>query len=338
MNVFQSQRKFISYLLAFFSCLFCSCLLASSKVYSDWYQHSSTVFGTSLSIELWLEDADLAQKIIQQTESEMWRIHHLLSPYEEESELSQVNLYAHEKPKKISQELVDLLAASLFFSRLSEGAFDISFSSVGSLYNYREGQKPSQEQIDGLKASINYRLINLDRVNRTVQLNHPSMKIDLGGIAKGYAMDKAVELLVDFGVKHATVSAGGDMRVLGDKRGRPWLIGIKNPRQEATAVRLPLESVAVSTSGDYERFFIEDATGERVHHILDPATGRSAAALSSATVIGERGFDTDPLSTTVFVLGIEKGLELINSIPEFDAVLIDTTGRVHYSQGLIAPD
>jgi thiamine biosynthesis lipoprotein len=135
---------------------------------------------------------------------------------------------------------------------------------------------------------------------------------------------------------HASLSAGGDSRVLGDKRGRPWLVGIKNPRADAVAISLPLDNVAVSTSGDYERYFIADS-GERVHHIINPRTGKSTSGVNSVTIIGPQGFDTDPLSTSVFVMGPEKGLALINKLPGFDAVIITSQGKVLYSQGLENP-
>jgi len=139
-----------------------------------------------------------------------------------------------------------------------------------------------------------------------------------------------------FGIQHATISAGGDSRVIGDRRGRPWIIGVKDPRvEDKMALLLPLTDVAVSTSGDYERFFLEGET--RVHHILNPATGQSAAGIMSVTVLGDNALDTDPLSTTVFVLGVEKGLLLLNRLSGFDGVIIDKSGKIYYSAGLSPP-
>lgn len=306
--------------------------------WSDWYSYQSEVFGTSFELQLWADNQQAADGAMQLVEAEMWRIHHLLSPYESESELSFVNGSAGIGPVDISAELSGLLATTLYYSELTEGAFDPSFASVGWYYDYKNGEKPDQELIDAMRPAINYRLIMLDTETHRVDLQHKNMKLDLGGSAKGYAMDRAAEILRSLGIEHATVSAGGDMRVLGDKRGRPWVVGIRNPRQEQTAIRLPLENVAVSTSGDYERFFIDTDTGDRIHHILDPSTGQSADKLASVTVIGERGIDTDPLSTSIFVLGAVKGLALINSMSGFDAILIDSAGRVHFSQGLSEPE
>ncbi len=308
---------------------------------ADWFEHESQVFGTNFTLKLWAEEQEEAGNAITSVLKEMWRLHHMLSPYESDSELSVINLRAFSEPVPVSPEMFALLDRSLYYSKSTDGAFDPSFSSLGQYYDYQRGQKPnmrlSEEQIIEAKEAIDFRLITLDRRNQTVQLGDPRMNLDLGGIAKGYAMDRAADILGSMGIQHASVSAGGDMRILGDKRNQPWIIGIKNPRQETTAIRLPLDNIAVSTSGDYERFFIDENTGDRIHHILDPETGKSAAKLASVTVLGEKGLDTDPLSTAVFVLGVDKGLALINSMPEYDSILIDTTGKVHFSHGLIAP-
>jgi len=162
------------------------------------------------------------------------------------------------------------------------------------------------------------------------------MRIDLGGIAKGYAVDQSIVLLKGLGIKHAMVSAGGDSRLLGDKHGRDWLVGIRHPRKEqVAAIKLPLADIAVSTSGDYERFFISD--GIRHHHIINPKTGDSARELMSVTIIGPKGVMTDALSTTVFVLGVSKGLSLIESLPDYSAIIIDAQFKTHYSSDLMEP-
>ena len=149
-------------------------------------------------------------------------------------------------------------------------------------------------------------------------------------------MDRAIELLRDCGIFRAMVSAGGDSRIIGDRDGREWIIGIQHPRDPSgIALRLPLSDTAVSTSGDYERFFIEN--GERVHHIINPTTGRSARESWSATVIGPDAMTTDALSTTIFILGAVEGLALIESLAGIDAIVIDRNGKVHYSSGFQDP-
>ncbi|MDX1697544.1 MAG: FAD:protein FMN transferase, partial [Thiohalobacterales bacterium] len=172
----------------------------------------------------------------------------------------------------------------------------------------------------------------LDEADSSVRFLHAGVRIDLGGIAKGYAVDRGIALLADAGIKAGLVSAGGDTRVLGKRWERPWQVGIRNPREEGIVSMIPLEDAAISTSGDYERYFEQD--GVRYHHILNPGTGDSARALHSVSVIGKEATATDALSTSVFVMGVEKGLALINRIPDTEVIIIDNKGLLHYSDGL----
>lgn len=317
-------------------------LLFSFESYAEWRSDEQSIMGTEVNITAWHKDDDVLSRVLIDVMAEMRRIDAALSPFKLQSELSLVNLNSAMSPYAISAELAFLIDKSLYYGNLSDGAFDITFASIGRYYNYRNKVQPKVKLRDALLSAINYQHVKLNKVKQTLFFSHPHVYIDLGGIAKGYAVDRAAQILYDAGVKYATVSAGGDSRVIGDKRGRPWIIGIKNPRQQpgdpSSIIRLPLANVAVSTSGDYERFFIDEATGERVHHILNPKTGSSATGVVSVTVIGDLGVDTDPLSTTVFVLGVEKGLALINKLPGFDCVIIDGHGRAHYSDGLIDPN
>ncbi len=321
--------------------LICALVLVSQLSQAKWHGDAQDIMGTNISVTLWLEDDKKAEQAITAVMAEMRRIDEHFSPYIETSELYRVNQLAPnasaKNPLVISPELTAIIEKSNHYSELSGGAFDITFASIGRYYDYRKKLTPSEQQREALLPAINYRFIHLDAKNNTVWFEHPKVYIDLGGIAKGYAVDKAMAIVQSFGVKHASITAGGDSRVIGDKFGRPWLIGIKNPRADAVAITLPLEDVAVSTSGDYERYFIDDK-GERVHHIINPRTGKSTNGVNSVTIIGPQGFDTDPLSTTVFVLGAEKGLALINSLPGFDAVIINSNGKVSYSKGLMPPE
>lgn len=298
--------------------------------------------GTNISITFWHEDSQVADGLLVQGMAEMRRLNQTLSPWIEQSELARVNRLAAEKPQAVSNELIFLVDKSLYFSQVSKGAFDITFASVGWYYDYREEKQPSDKERNALLPAINYRWLDVNRSQQTIAFKHKNVRIDLGGIAKGYAVDRVAAQLLKAGVKHATISAGGDSRILGDKRGRPWMVGIKNPRNGGkegndTAIVLPLENTAISTSGDYERYFIDSETGERIHHIINPKTGKSAQGVVSVTILGPSGSDTDPMSTTVFVLGVEKGLALVNRFPDFDAVIIDSVGKVHYSNGLAPP-
>ncbi|MFW2373411.1 MAG: FAD:protein FMN transferase, partial [Gammaproteobacteria bacterium] len=268
---------------------------------------------------------------------EMERINGLMSPYLPDSELALINRDAASKALVISEELFDLIKTAIKFSELSDGAFDITFASAGFLYDYRNKQRPSQSKIDQILPAINYRHIKLNDKDQSIYFSREGVKIDLGGIAKGYAVDNTIEILKACGVSNGMVSAGGDSRILGDRNGWPWMLGVRHPRQkDKVVVKLPLSDTAVSTSGDYERFFIED--GVRYHHIISPNTGRSVTKTWSATVIGDKAVETDALSTTLFVMDTKDGLALINKLKNVDAIIIDASGVMHYSSGLMPPD
>jgi len=272
---------------------------------------------------------------VQAIMDEMHRIDALMSPFKPDSELSRINREAAQKPIAISQEMFDLISRSLEFSKLSGGAFDITFSSVGYLYDYRGHIKPSDAEIAKALPGVNYRHLQLDRKRRSIHFARSGVRIDLGGIAKGYAVDNCIALLKKRGISNAIVTAGGDSRLLGDRRGRPWNVGIRDPRRSDDVVTvLPLVDVAISTSGDYERYFEED--GVRHHHIINPKTGKSASGVRSVTVIGPDGVTTEGLTKSVFVRGLEEGMRLIESIPNVDAIVIDATGNMFYSSRLRA--
>ncbi len=291
--------------------------------------------GTRISVELFHADAAVARQSIDAVIGEMRRIDAIMSPYIESSELAEINRGAYDHDVKTSHELYSLIQRSNEFSDLSRGAFDITFASVGFLYDYRQGKRPDQSQVRAATGLINYRNLLMNDEARTIRFSRPGVRIDLGGIAKGYAVDRCIRLLQHLGVRNALVTAGGDSRMIGDRWGRPWTIGVRDPRRQDQVVALiPLMDVAVSTSGDYERYFEED--GVRYHHIIDPQSGDSARALRSVTVIGPDATTTDALSTSVFVLGLERGMQLVNELQDIDAILVDNKGRLHYSNDLQA--
>lgn len=303
---------------------------------ADWYQAQRAIMGTRISVEVEHGNAQRAQGCMDRVFTEMHRIDALMSPYKPDSELARINREAARRAVPIRPELFRLIAQAQAISERSAGAFDITFASAGFMYDYRKGRHPTPSRLGAVLPAIDYHHLQLDAARQTLHFARPGVKIDLGGIAKGYAVDKGVAILRRCGVQNGLVTAGGDSRILGDKGGRPWMMGIRHPRDaKAVAVVLPLSDTAISTSGDYERYFIAD--GRRYHHILNPRTGTPVRDVLSATVIGPDATRTDALSTTVFVLGVEKGLNLINDLADFDAVIIDAQGQVHYSRGLQAP-
>lgn len=302
---------------------------------ADWVRREAPIMGTRIAVEVWADQAAVGERAVASVLAEMERINALMSPYIDSSELSRINAAAGSHGVVVSSELFSLIRRAIEFGKMSDGAFDITYASVGHLYQYRDHKKPSPAQREKAVTLVDYRLIKLDFGERRVELPRAGMKIDLGGIAKGHAVDNAIRLLKKAGIAHAIVTAGGDSRVLGDHRGRPWVLGVKHPRGEGSILRLPLSDVAISTSGDYERYFEVD--GRRYHHIIDPSSGDSSRRLLSATVIADDSTTADALSTTLFVMGPKAGLALINQLPNISCVLVKPSGKVVYSNDLVAP-
>jgi thiamine biosynthesis lipoprotein len=313
-------------------------LLVSPLVHADWVERvEDGIMGTRIVVELWATDTAQGDAAIDAVLAEMRRVDAAMSTYKPTSELSIVNATAAAQPVKISAELFDLLTTSIDYSRLTDGAFDVTYASVGYLYDFRNHVRPDEKQIAAALPGINYRHVQLDRKNSTVHFARAGVRIDLGGIGKGHAVDRGIAVLQARGIQHALVTAGGDSRIIGDRFGKPWVVGIRHPdRKEEVIARIPLEDASLSTSGDYERYF--DAGGVRYHHIIDPKTGHSASKVRSATVIGPTATRTDGLSKTAFVLGPEKAIELYNRLDDIDAVLVTPEGRVLYTKGLAPPE
>ena len=301
-----------------------------------WLKREEAIMGTAISVELWADHRAVGDEAITAVMDEMHRIDRAMSPHKEDSELSRINRDAAAGPVPVSAEMARLIVRAAEFSALSGGAFDITYAAVGQLYDYRNKVRPSDDELARARAAVGWRHLILDSQARTVRFAKPGMRIDLGGFAKGHAIDNAAAILRRRGIAHAMVSAGGDSRVIGDRRGRPWTIGVRDPRRPGqVAAMLPLEDVSISTSGDYERYF--DADGTRFHHLIDPATGKSPSEIQSVTILADDGLTCEALSKIVFVLGVERGLALVETQSGVDAVVVDAAGALHFSSGLLAP-
>lgn len=312
-------------------------LALATTASAAWLDRHEAIMGTNIDVELWHDDPAKGAAAADAVIAEMHRIDALMSHYKPESQLSLINARASREPVVVDPELFDLIRTSLRFSQITDGAFDITYASVGYLYDYRNHVKPSEAQIKAALPGVNWRNLLLDAKAHSVRFEHEGMRIDLGGIAKGYAVDRSIAILQTSGVQHAVVTAGGDTRIIGDRFGRPWVVGIRHPDDKSKVVtRIPLVDTAMSTSGDYERYF--DEKGVRYHHILDPKTGHSASKVRSATILGPTAMETDGLSKTAFVLGPEKAIEIIERLPDFDAIFVRPDGHVLYTKGLQPPD
>ena len=302
-----------------------------------WVGDARPMMGTEVSVCLWHEDREAGLRLVEQVFSEAERIDRLMSTYKEDSRISEINRLAADRPVVAGDELFELIQRSLDISVLTRGAFDITYESVGQHYDFRKRQRPDAETVEAEKKLINFRFVELDQAAGTVRFREQGVRINLGGIAKGYVVERGVSILRSRGVRHGIVTAGGDSRLLGDRRGQPWMVGIRNPRRDdEVAISVSLENEAISTSGDYERYFMEGEV--RYHHIIEPSTGEPAGGVHSASVFGPDAVITDALSTSVFVMGVDQGLRLISTLPDYESIVIDDQGRIYYSDGLRTPE
>lgn len=275
--------------------------------------------GTLVSITLFVPKDQSSKQAVDAAFSEISRIDSLLSHYKEDSEVSRLNREKHIKDP--SNDLRINIERSVYYGKLSSGAFDITVQPILDLYEEsfkKRGRAPTDEEINRVRQRVDFLRIKMEE--RGISIGG-DQKITLGGIAKGYAVDRAIEVLQSKGIEHALVDAGGDIRAVGKKAGASeWIIALRNPRNRNDFItRLRVKDRAVVTSGDYERYFDDEKT---FHHIVHPKTGYSATELISATIIAEKAFDADAISTSVFVLGKKKGLELIESLDNVEGLLI----------------
>lgn len=294
-------------------------------------RHSRLLMGTVVEIVALGPDPALLEAAVNAAFAEIARIEALMTPHQPDSDVARLSAASEELA--VAAETAEVIALGLQVASASGGALDLTLGRLKALWGIEteaprvpepeelaaalQGSGPAALQLDGL------------RVRKTA----PQLAVDLGAVAKGYAVDRAVAVLRAAGVSRASVNAGGDLYLLGDHAGRPWRIGIQHPRQQQqVAATLLVADQAVVTSGDYERFFEKD--GVRYHHIFDPRSGRPAGLCQSATVVAPTAALADALSTAVFVLGPEAGLALVERFPGALALVIDAAGGRHVSPGL----
>ena len=267
--------------------------------------------------------------------AEIQRIEALMTTWRD-SELFRVNQSAARAPVAVGQETFDLLAESVRVGELSSCTFDVTFESLHGLWKFDhdlDPHPPSDAAIRALLPLLDYRHLRLDPAKRTVAFAKPGVKVSLGGIAKGYAVDRAVKLLDDAGLVTFFVQAGGDLFARGKKPdGTEWSAGIRDPRGPAPFAVLPLTDHAFSTAGDYERAYVVD--GKRYHHIIDPRTGRPATASRSVTIWAKTALLADEIDDAVFILGPERGLELVEKLDGVGAVIVDAHNHLWISERL----
>ena len=300
------------------------------------YSESSILMGSSFEITVVAEDEDFAKESLAIAKKEIIRIENLISSWDQKSETSRINRNAGIAAVEVSKELFDLIFRAQQISKLSSGAFDLTFVAIDKLWNF-DGKESEMPNPDTLKASvfnIGYQLIELDEESLTVFLPKKGMKIGFGAIGKGYAADSAKQLLVERGVLGGIINASGDMNTWGTKPdGSSWTIGIVNPMNNKKVFSwFSLEHNAVVTSGDYEKF--TQINGRRYSHIIDPRTGIPSQGIVSCTVFAGKAELADAIATAIFVMGVESGMFLIDQLPDIEAILIDDSGIIHRSKNI----
>ena len=271
---------------------------------------------------------------IDQAVDEISRIEKMISSWDPASETSEVNRQAGLQPVKVSGELFDLISRCIELSKLTDGAFDISYASMDRLWRFDGSMEelPSAEAVKASVARVGYQKIRLDNVSQTVFLPEKGMKIGFGAIGKGYAADKAKDLLLQQGVVAGIINASGDMSSWGTQPGgKPWQVAITNPMDKTKSFGLlPMGEGAVVTSGDYEKFV--RFNGKRYSHIMDPRSGYPATGIVSVTVFAPKAELADALSTAVFVMGIETGLDRIDQLEGVECIIVDDSGKLFTSE------
>lgn len=289
-----------------------------------------TLMGSKFEITLVDKDSLSAEKNIDKSINEIRRIENLISEWKPETQISEVNRNAGIKPVKVDSEVFTLTEKGIYFSKLTDGAFDISIVAMDKIWKFDDSMNelPSEESIKNSVKNVGYQNIILDKTNSTIFLKNKGMKIGFGSIGKGYAADKTRELIKSLGVKAGIINASGDISAWGTQSdGKPWAIGINNPfKDDKIAAVLYLKENAVTTSGSYEKY--AEINGKRYSHIMNPKTGYPSTGLTSVTVVGPNATMANGFSTSIMVLGKKEGLKLIKKFPEYQYLLITDSGKI----------
>ena len=302
---------------------------------STMYKISVTKYlmGTTVETTARSTDINYCKKALFDAYEEMQRVENLLSCQKDSSEISEINRAAGINPVKVSYETLEMLKRSKAYSQKYKGIFDVTIGPLSDLWGFSEDKEitlPKKETIKKLTKLVNYNDIDIDENDKTVFLKKKGMSIDLGGIAKGYAIDRGSAVLKERGITNFILNAGGDIYVSGTKDKETfWKVGIKHPRNSNDLIaEFDLKDYAVATSGDYERFKI--INGKRFHHILDPKTGYPGTLSESSTIIAPTAEEADATATYVFLLGWQKTLN--DKDVDYPLLIVSSDGSVHYNQ------
>jgi thiamine biosynthesis lipoprotein len=294
--------------------------------------------GSELRLTVWAADQNQAAAACEAVFAEFDRLEALMTVWRPDSDIERLNAAAGDHPVPVSREVREVIGLARQVADWTGGKFDVTFGVLSGLWKFdyqnQDGSVPAPAAIAERLALIDYRALEVNEMAGTAFLKRKGMRANLGGIGKGYAVDRGAAILRARGFSNFMIQAGGDLYVAGTRGDRPWRVGIRDPRgaPSQTFAALDLTDGTFSTSGDYERFFIKD--GRRYHHIIDPKTGQPARGARSVTIVAARAAIADALSTGVFLLGGHDGMALIERLPEVEGVIVTDTNQVLVSSGL----
>ncbi len=295
------------------------------------------LMGSRFDITVVAATEELGYINIEEAAAEITRIERMISSWDSESETSLINKNAGIRPVKVSFELFKLIERAKQISEITDGAFDISYASMDMIWKFDGSMKyiPTEAEIRNSVAKVGYKKIILDPNEQTVFLRQKGMKISFGAIGKGYAADKAKELLVSKQVVAGIINAAGDLTTWGTKAsGEKWLIGIANPLSKDKIFSwLPIVESSVATSGNYEKYVM--IKGKKYTHIIDPRTGWPSSGINSVSIFSKSAELCDALATAVFIMGKDAGLALINQLGGTEVILVDANNKIHKSNGIM---
>jgi FAD:protein FMN transferase len=300
-------------------------------------ERARTAMGSELRLTAWTADEAAAVAAFDTVFAEFERLDTLMSVWRPGSDVLRLNAAAGDRPVALQPEVIEVLSIARQVSEWTGGTFAVTFGALSDLWRFDHDQNntiPDPAAVRQRLPLLDYRGLEIDARAGTAFLKRKGMRVHLGGIGKGYAVDRAVALCRSRGLHDFMIQAGGDLYVAGLKDGRPWRLGIRDPRGPAdrSFARLDLSDGTFSTSGDYERFFLKD--GRRYHHILDLRIGEPARACRSVTLVTDRAVLADALAKGVFVLGPDAGMALIEKLPGVEGVIVSATNEVRVSSGL----
>ena len=293
--------------------------------------------GSEVRLTAWTADENSALAAFEHVFDDFDYLDRLMSVWHPESATSRINAAAGVSAVAVPAEVMEVLRAAQQVGDWTGGKFDVTFGALSGLWKFdhdQDNRVPARADVARRLPLVDYRSLELDAAAHTAYLRRPGMKLHLGGIGKGYAVDRAAALLRSHGISDFLIQAGGDLYAGGRRGDRPWRAGIQDPRGDETFAAMDLVDSTFSTSGDYERFFL--AGGRRFHHILDPDTGAPARGARSVTIVAPSAMLADALSTGVFVMGPEAGMALVERLPEVEAVIVTAANAVRVSSGLTA--